>query len=139
MRRFLLISLILPALPLVALAQVSTTTTSTVTVGDLLSGGMDAYAAFKGLGVLAGLSAVINLLINLTKYGPLAVFIKRRGWRWLRPLLAFVAGAVGGVVAGLAEGRGGIDLGLYVVGGLMSGGGAIALHELISVIKGDRK
>ena len=118
--------------------QVGTTTTSTVTLGGLLQGGMGMYDTFTTLGVLAGISAAINLLINVTKFGPIAAFIKKKGWKWLRPVLALVAGLVAGMVAGLAEGKGGVSLAIYTVVGLMSGGGAIAIHELTAVVKGDR-
>ena len=122
-----------------ALAQVGTTTTSTVvSLETLLSGSVGVYDAFSNMTILVGVSAAINLLINVTKFGPVATFIKIKGWKWLRPILALIAGAMAGVVGGLAAGRGGTSLAIYVVGGLMTGGGAIAIHELIAVVKGDR-
>lgn len=124
-----------------ALAQVVTTTTTStvVTLDALLSEGQGVYDAFKVMGILGGISASINMLINITKYGPVAGFIKKKGWKWLRPIMALVAGLVAGAVAGLAEGKAGLALVLYVVGGTLSGGGAIAIHEVIAVFKGDRK
>lgn len=139
--RIWLFLLPLMLLPGILFAQVATTTTSTtaVTLDVLLGDGQGVYEAFKGLGILAGISAAINALVNVSKFGPVRAFIKRKGWKWLRPVMAVLAGLVAGTIAGLAEGKAGALLIFYVVGGLFSGGGAIAIHELFNAIKGNRK
>ena len=109
------------------------------TLPELVAEGEDVYKAFRTLGALGGVAALLNLLVNVTKFGPLAEFIKEKKLRWIRPVLALVAGTFAGFVAGLSKGDGILPAILYAFGGLFAGGGAVALHELIAVLQGKRK
>lgn len=131
------LSVVLLAFP--AFAQVTTTTTSTVvTVGSLFDQAVGAYSAFRTLGVFVGLSTVINLLINVTKFGPIGDYFKKKDLKFIRPILAFAAGLLSSLGAAAAEGQTGWGLVIYALGGLLSGGGAVAIHEFITAIKGGR-
>lgn len=140
LKRITIPLILLLALPLVAFAQeVAEVVTSTaVTVEVLLKDAKGVYDAFKMVGALAGITAAINWLVNLTKYGPVRDFIKRKGWKWIRPILALVAGVLAGIVTGIAEGLTGLALVVFVIGGAFSGAGAIAIHEVIAAFKGER-
>lgn len=140
LRSFPIITLIL-LLPLVALAQVATTTTSTTppTVIDLLNQAKGLGDAFSIGGVLVGISAVVNLLVNATKVGFINTFIKGKGLKWIRPLLALVAGFLAGLIAALAEGKSwGMAIAWSVLGAV-TGSGAVLIHELVQSFKAWRK
>ena len=133
----LLAFLSVPLWPALAQVVTASTATTSVTLDQLLNESKGVVSAFKVVGVLAGIAAAVNLLVTLTKYGPVNGFIVRKNAKWIRPVLALLAGLLSGVVAALAKGLPVHTAVLYSVGGLISGGGAIAMHELWLVLKGD--
>jgi hypothetical protein len=103
----------------------------------LLRQGQGVYDAFKMVGALAGVAAIVNFLVNMTKYGPVNEFIARKKVKWVRPILALLAGLIGGFSTALARGLPWSTSALYAFGGLFAGGGAIAIHELWVAIQGE--
>jgi hypothetical protein len=136
MIRFLLVPILL-MIPIMAFGQVGTTTTSTVVgLGDLVQGAQGVYTAFDTVGVMAGLIAAVNLLITATKFGPIGAAIKKAGLKWIRPLLAVVLGGLGGAAVSLQTGQ---VWWQAVMAGLIAGLAAPGLHEVIELLRGNRK
>jgi hypothetical protein len=135
--RFVIIPILL-FIPLLAFGQVGTASTSSVAVGlgDLLEGGKAVYTAFDTVGVMAGLIATVNLLINATKFGPIGAAIKKAGLKWIRPLLAVVLGGLGGAAVSLSTGQ---VWWQALIAGLIAGMAAPGLHEVIELLRGKRK
>jgi hypothetical protein len=137
--RILAVALVL-TLPCVVLAQVVSSTVSTSTVAEptpveIFELGKKIYDDWKTAGVLAGIVALINLLVNLTKIKLIADWIEQKKLKWLRPVLAVLLGAMSGAAGALAVGS---NIPMGVVHGLLTGGAAIGLHELYSVLRGER-
>lgn len=84
------------------------------------------------VGALAGLIALVNLLVQLTKLHSLPGFLgKAMAWikpSW-RPYLAIGLGMLGGFLVALQQGK---SWGAAVVGGIITGLGAIGGHEAIT-------
>lgn len=117
----------------------STTATAAVSLDQLVGNAQNVYTAFKTLGILAGVSALINLVVNVSKLSPINEFIVNNNLKWIRPVLALLLGFVSGLGVALGNNMSTLSAVIYAVVGLFSGGGAIAIHELISVFKGARK
>lgn len=99
------------------------------TVGDIVSGGGEVYDIWKTQGWIAGLTALIYLLIQLTKIG----FIKK--WlgvrKWLRPLIALVLGLAGSVFAAM---QGGVVWWSALLGGIGAALGSSGFNELMNAV-----
>lgn len=126
--------------PVVALAQVATATSSTVapSLTDLLEQGQHTYKLFETGAILAGVSAVINLLVNISKMGPINDWIVRKRLKWIRLVAALVLGFLAGLSTALAQGMKWHMAAITALIGLGSGGGAVVIHELVSMLKGNR-
>lgn len=122
----------------VAFGQVGTTTTAT-SAEALLSQGFGAYNTFSTSGVLAGLTATVFLLVSLSKVNFINTVIKTHNLKWLRPVLALVAGFLAGLLAAMSNGRSWTAALPIAFLGLLSGGSAVALHELLACFKGERR
>lgn len=143
LRNLLLISLALVLLPTVVLAQVTTATmasSSTIapSVEELLDGGLHVYGLAKSGAIIVLLIAVINMLVNVSKFKPINEFIKRKKLKWLRPLMALAVGFLTGLATGITQGMEWYMATLYAFGGLFTGGMAVVMHEVYAGIKGDR-
>lgn len=143
--KYLLRNLAIPlaALVLVVLTYVSafaqTSTTSTVVgLEQVLKEAAGTAEAFKTLGLLAGFAALMTTLVSFTKTKLADDFIRAKKIKWVRPVIAILGGIVGGVLGALAQGKGAVDAAMYGVTGFFVGGGAIAIHELFAVMKGER-
>lgn len=99
------------------------------TVGDIVSGAGDVYNIWKTSGWIAGLTALIYLLIQITKVG----FIKK--WlgvrKWLRPLIAVVLGLAGATFAAM---QGGVVWWSALLGGLGAALGSSGFNELMNAV-----
>ena len=120
--------------------QVVTATSSTVapTLTELVGQGQHAYELFSTGAILAGLAAVINTLVNVSKIGAINEYIKRKKLKWIRLVAALVLGFLGGLATALTQGMEWPMATVTSLGGVMSGGGAVVIHELISMLKGNR-
>jgi hypothetical protein len=142
MRKLLtsLAGFLLVMIPLAALAQVTTTTTSTVvpSILDLLNQGKASIALFESGAVLAGIAAAVHLLVNLTKIKPLNDYIKRKKLKWLRPLGALLLGFIGGLSESLASGQSWKTATVMAFLGIGSGGMSVVFHEFVASVRGER-
>lgn len=116
--------------PIVAFAQ-TTVDLSNVTIEDLLQQLLGSISTWKASGWIAGSVAVVNLLVNLTKYEPIDKWLSglKIGW-WLRPALSLFFGIL---LAFLAKYAGGASVGAAILVALVSGIGSTGFHELISI------
>lgn len=100
------------------------------TLDSLLKDAEKVQTDWTALGLLAGLIALVNLLVNLTKFGPLKKWMDDNNLQWLRTVIALVlGGALGGLGAASIGGNAGkIVFGALagVVAGLSASGG----HQL---------
>lgn len=93
---------------------------------DLMQDGAKVYSDWKGIGWMAGLLALVVLLMNLLRFGPINEFFKIKKIMWLKPLLA---AAFGGIAAGLTTAMTGAGVGPSIAAGIMAGLGAVGLYE----------
>lgn len=119
--------------PVLALAQVAS---STVTAGDLLASGSDVVNAWKMVGWMGGIIALIKMLIDGTKFGPIGAWIKKKGLKWLRPVLALAAAGFAGFVSSFQTG---VDVWVSIVAGFGAGMGSVGFHELLEYFRGRNK
>lgn len=126
---FLALVAFLVALPMLAFAQAAGEPPA-VSFNDLVTQALGTVSAWKAAGWLAGSLALVNVLMNVLKYEPLAKFLAslKFGW-WLRPVLALVLGVVAGVLSNVA---GGAPIGISILVALLSGLGSTGFHEVIT-------
>ena len=88
----------------VALAQVagSPPPVAPPSLGDLLSQATGVYSAWKAGGALVGLAAIVNLLVNLTKYPAIDKLLGSKFW--LRPLISVAFAVITGIIGALTTG-----------------------------------
>jgi hypothetical protein len=72
------------------------------TIGEIAEQGKEAIDIWKTQGWVAGLAAIIFLLVQITKVGFIKGLLGVR--KWLRPLIAVVLGCIGAVLASIAGG-----------------------------------
>lgn len=132
MKRTFFFSLITFALavPALALAQAADAVAAPA-FADLIQQALGTVSTWKTAGWLAGSVALVNVLINVLKFEPLANFLTglKIGW-WLRPVLSLVFGVVAGVLSSVV---GGAPVGISVLVALLSGLGSTGFHELITI------
>lgn len=97
-----------------------------VPLTGLLQDGAKIYSDWKALGWMGGLMALVSLLMNLLRFGPLHEFFRVNKLMWLKPLLAAL---FGGVAAGLSTAMTGAGVMPSMMAGLLAGLGAIGLYE----------
>jgi hypothetical protein len=98
-----------------------------VTFGDLATQAIQAISTWKALGTFAGLTAIVNLLTNCTKYPQIDQYLK--GQFWLRPLISIVLGALSALIAALSVGANPFTA---VISGILAGLSGTGLHELVT-------
>lgn len=83
---------------------------------------------WRTVGTLAGLIALINLLINLLRIPAIDRWLAARQKKWLKPLASAMLGAILTALSTLATGA---DLGASLVAGLLFGLSAVGFHEIV--------
>lgn len=76
---------------------------------------------------MAGLLALVSLLMGALKLRPLNDFFKSQHIMWLKPVLSAVFGGVGAGVAAFVNGS---SIVAATVAGLVAGLGAVGLYEV---------
>lgn len=116
----------------------ASTPSSEPTLDSLLKDAEKVQQDWTALGMLAGLIALVNLLVNLTKFGLIKKWFDDNNLQWLRSVLALVlGGALGGLgAASLGGNAGKIVFGALagVVGGLSAVGNHQVFIGLASVV-----
>lgn len=97
--------------------------------GELLEQASGAYTNWKKLGWLAGLVALVNLLINCLKVGAIKRWFDEQKKAWLIPYMAIGLGALLGVLSIFLTGGDPVQ---NLVAGVMAGLGAIGGHEVLT-------
>lgn len=82
---------------------------------------------WRVVGSVGGLAALIMLLVQLTKLKPIDDLLKAKGLKWLRPVLAVVAGVITGAAGSMAVGSGILP---GAINGFFIGASAVGMHEL---------
>lgn len=90
-------------------------------------------STWETLGWLAGLAALITLLVMVLKYKPIDALFKRWKIKWVKPLIASVLGGLSaGIGAYLAEG----DIMVAIIAGLVIiGPAAVGFFETLNKIR----
>jgi len=99
------------------------------TVGDIVKGAGDTFDIWKTQGWIAGLTALIYLLIQITKLGFIKTLLGVR--KWLRPLIALVLGLAGSVFAAM---NGGVVWWSALLGGIGAALGSSGFNELMNTV-----
>jgi hypothetical protein len=86
---------------------------------------------WRKIGWIAGLIALINLLINLLRFKPINEFLEEKDLKWLKPLAACV---LGGALGGLTTYQTGVPWLNSVAAGVLTALGSVGFHELISTL-----
>ena len=119
-----------------ATAPAATEATPAPTVPDLVNGATQTYLDWTKLGWLAGLIALINLLLNLTKFGPVNEWFTVNKKKWLLP---YVAAGLGAILGGLLSYQLKAPIPQCVFEGLMAGLGAIGGHEVLTKLRASKR
>ena len=101
-------------------------------LGDALKQLSMIKTTWKEVGWLAGLTALVTLVITLTKLKILGEVIRRNKLQWVRPLLAMVLAGLGSAGLGAIAG---IDLSWIIVGGLLAGLMSPGLYQFIKAFQ----
>ncbi len=100
-------------------------------LGELLNDISELGATWKAVGLLASLIALVTLLVKITKFGFVGLYIKKKRLEWVRPLL-------GMCLAGLAAASGaqllGIESPWWWLGGVIAGLSAPGAHEFFESV-----
>lgn len=99
------------------------------TVGDIASGAGEVYNIWKTQGWIAGLTALIYLLVQITKLGIIKKWLGVR--KWLRPLIALVLGLAGATFAAMS---GGVVWWNALLGGIGAALGSSGFNELLNTV-----
>lgn len=88
---------------------------------------------WRTVGWLAGLAALIALLIMVLKYKPIDALFERLEKKWVKPLIAAILGGISaGILAYIADG----DVVTAIVAGLtVIGPAAVGIFEIFSKVK----
>jgi hypothetical protein len=102
---------------------------------ELLTMSQKVVNDFRSVGVLAGVTGLAWLLVNITKLAPINSWLVARKKKWIRPLLAVIAGGLTGAAGSVAVD---VNTVLAIIHGAFLGGSAIGWHEVIEAVKGNR-
>jgi hypothetical protein len=86
---------------------------------------------WRTLGWLAGLIALINLLVNLLRLKPINAFLEKKDLKWVKPTVACV---LGGVIGGLSTYQIGAPITNSIAAGVLTALGSVGFHELVSTL-----
>jgi len=127
---FLSLTVFLVAIPVIAFAQ--PVADPGPSFNDLIQQALGTISTWKAAGWLAGAVALVNVLVNLLKFGPVDKFLSglKIGW-WLRPALAIFLGIVAGVFSSIF---GGAPVGMAILIALLSGLSSTGFHELMTTL-----
>ena len=100
--------------------------------GELVSGVGTVVDDWKNLGWLAGVIALINLLLNVLRLKPLNDYLADKDWKWVKPLVAVVLGSV---LGGFSTCQSGASVLNSILAGFMAGLGSVGFHELMDKLK----
>lgn len=98
-------------------------------VGELVSDAGKVIDDWQNVGWIAGVIALINLLLNLLRFTPINSWLKDLGYAWLKPLIATSLGALLGGFSTYSTGAGVLN---SIVAGAMAGLGSVGFHELVN-------
>lgn len=103
---------------------------------EVISGLVKIVNDWKTLGWMAGLSAVVALILFVIRRVALVKNLLAKGPKWITPVVSAGLGAVGGFLSGFSAG--GLPAGLVAaVAGLGAGLGAVGGHTMISRMSAD--
>ena len=114
----------------------SSTTEPQLSVDELVAQVGQVVSDWRTLGAVAGLIALINLLINLLRLPRLHAFLSTRRLRWLKP---YLSAALGALLTGLSAYQTDSALLPAILSGLIFGLGAVGVHESIAPAYNPRK
>lgn len=87
---------------------------------------------WRNVGWLAGVIALVNLLLNLLRFKPIDMALERLDWKWLKPLIATLLGALLGGFSTFSTGASVLN---SIVAGMLAGLGSIGFHELVDNLR----
>lgn len=87
---------------------------------------------WRNVGWLAGVIALINLLLSLLRFRPIDMALDRLDWKWLKPLIATLLGAALGGFSTFSTGAGALN---SIVAGMLAGLGSVGFHELVDNLR----
>jgi hypothetical protein len=102
---------------------------------DLFDGGTSVYRDWKDLGQLAGIIALMKLLIDVTKIKVIDSWLWDHQWRWVRPTMALLLGGLTSIAIAIPTRA---NLIVAFIHGALAGASTIGVHELVTMF-GDRK
>ena len=100
--------------------------------GELVSGVGTVVDDWKNLGWLAGVMALINLLLNVLRLKPLNDWLAEKDWKWVKPLVAVLLGSA---LGGFSTFQTGASVLNSILAGFMAGLGSVGFHELMDKLK----
>lgn len=101
-------------------------------IEQLLSEALGIVSTWQAGGWIIGCTAIVNLLVNVMKFKPIADWLEKLkiGW-WLRPVIAIVLGIIGGIFSSLV---GGASPGTAILVALLAGVSSAGFHELMTAL-----
>lgn len=97
-------------------------------VGELVTDAGKVIDDWQNLGWLAGVIALINLLLGVLRFRPINDWLVSLDYKWLKPLIATVLGAALGGFSTFETGAGILN---SIVAGAVAGLSSVGFHELI--------
>lgn len=107
-----------------------------VTVDEIVSDAGKVVNDWKAVGFIAGLIALVNLLMNLLKFGPVDEFFTSKKITWVKP---FISMGLGAVLGFLLSWQTGASLANSIVVGIMAGLGGTGVHQVVSKRKAEKR
>lgn len=125
-----------PAATVTEAAPAATAEAPAPEVGELLKQTGQVVSDWRTVGWLAGMIALINLLINLMRLPFLDALLARYKKKWLKPL---VAAGLGALLVGLSSYATDANVLNSIVVGLMAGFAAVGVHEAAEKRKAENR
>ncbi len=97
-------------------------------VGEVISDAGKVIDDWQNVGWLAGLIALINLMMNMLRFKPINNWLTTLDYKWIKPLTAALLGAGLGGLSTYATGASAIN---SIVAGAMAGLSSVGFHELM--------
>jgi hypothetical protein len=112
-------------------------TAPAVQASDILTDFEKAINSWKTLGVLAGLIALIQLLMKTLKFGPIDDWFEAQKFKWIKPYIASILGMV--LVSLTTYATNGANLLNSVIAGLIVGSGSVGWNELLNKFNAENR